>query len=78
MNGKILAMISSKSKFVLKLSKERVDELVSTGKGERFDPGHGKVMKEWFVARRKRPVCFQLPTSWREPRRPSTFCYLFG
>jgi len=22
---------------------------VSSGKGERFDPGHGRVMKEWVV-----------------------------
>ncbi len=48
-NGKIFAMMSSKGKFVLKLSKKRVDELVSSGKGERFDPGHGRVMKEWVV-----------------------------
>lgn len=48
-NGKIFAMMSSKGKFVLKLPKKRVDELVSSGKGERFDPGHGRVMKEWVV-----------------------------
>ena len=34
----------------MKLSKKRVDELVSGGKGERFDPGHGRIMKEWLVA----------------------------
>ncbi len=48
-NAKIFAMMSSKGKFVVKLSKKRVDELVSSRKGERFDPGHGRVMKEWFV-----------------------------
>jgi hypothetical protein len=48
-NGKIFAMMSSKEKFVVKLSKERVDELVSSGAGERFDTGHGRVMKEWIV-----------------------------
>lgn len=47
--GKIFAMMSSKGEFVVKLSKERVDELVASGKGERFDPGHGRVMKEWVV-----------------------------
>ncbi len=40
-------MISSKGQFVVKLPKERVDELVGSFKGERFDPGHGWLMKEW-------------------------------
>lgn len=48
-NGKIFAMMSSKGKFVVKLSRKRVDELVSGCKGERFDPGHGRIMKEWVV-----------------------------
>jgi hypothetical protein len=48
-NGKIFAMMSSKGKFVVKLPKTRVDKLVSSGKGERFDPGHGTIMKEWVV-----------------------------
>ncbi len=48
-NGKIFAMMSSKRKFVVKLPKKRVDELVSSGGGERFDPGHGRIMKEWVV-----------------------------
>ncbi len=26
-----------------------VDELVKDGKGKRFDPGHGRLMKEWVV-----------------------------
>jgi hypothetical protein len=48
-NGKIFAMMSSKGEFVLKLSEERVNELVAVGKGFRFDPGRGRVMKEWLV-----------------------------
>jgi hypothetical protein len=48
-NGKIFAMISSKGEFVVKLSEERVDELVAAGKGSRFDPGRGRVMKECLV-----------------------------
>jgi len=48
-NGKIFAMMSSKGEFVLKLSEERVNELVAAGKGSRFDPGRGRVMKEWLV-----------------------------
>lgn len=49
--GRIFAMISSKGEFVMKLPKERVDELAASGKGERFDPGHGRLMKEWVVVR---------------------------
>ena len=48
-NDKIFAMITSKGEFVVKLSKKRVDELVTAGKGERFDPGHGRLMKEWIA-----------------------------
>lgn len=46
---KIFAMISSKGEFVVKLPNKRVNELVEGGKGERFDPGHGRLMKEWVV-----------------------------
>src|SRR5579859_212628 len=46
--GKLFAMISSKGKFVAKLPKDRVDELVRLGQGEYFDPGHGRLMKEWI------------------------------
>jgi hypothetical protein len=47
--GKIFAMMSSKGEFVVKLFEERVNELVAAGKGSRFDPGRGRVMKEWLV-----------------------------
>jgi len=46
--GKIFAMMSSKEKFVVKLPKERVDALVAARKGAYFDPGHGRLMKEWL------------------------------
>ncbi|MDB6064783.1 MAG: TfoX/Sxy family protein [Pedosphaera sp.] len=46
--NKIFAMVSSKGAFVVKLPKERVDELVASGAGKRFDPGHGRIMKEWI------------------------------
>ena len=49
-NGKIFAMFGRRQ-FVTKLPKERVDALVSVGDGKRFDPGHGRLMKEWFVVR---------------------------
>jgi hypothetical protein len=48
-NGKIFAMMSSKGEFVVKLSEERVNELVAARKGSRFDPGRGRVMKEWLI-----------------------------
>ena len=48
-NGKIFAMMSSKGDFVVKLPKERVQELVVSGEGEYFDPGHGRLMKEWIA-----------------------------
>jgi hypothetical protein len=48
-NGKIFAM-PVKGQLVAKLPKARVDELVSNGAGDRFDPrGDGRVMKEWVV-----------------------------
>lgn len=47
--GKIFAMLSSKGEFVVKLPKPRVDALIAVGDGERFDPGHGRLMKEWVA-----------------------------
>jgi len=46
--GKLFAMVS-KGRLVVKLPRPRVDELVASGTGERFDPGHGRVMKEWVT-----------------------------
>jgi hypothetical protein len=46
--GKLFAM-TSKGRFVVKLPKDRVNQLVSSGKGEYFDPGHGRLMKEWLA-----------------------------
>ena len=45
-HGKIFAMISH-GRLVVKLPRTRLDELLAAGAGERFDPGHGRVMKEW-------------------------------
>ena len=50
-NGRIFAMLSSKGRFVVKLSDERVDELVQSGKGEYFEPARGRLMKEWLVVK---------------------------
>ena len=46
--GKYFAMLY-KGRFVAKLPRERVDELVAAGEGEHFDPGHGRKMKEWIA-----------------------------
>jgi hypothetical protein len=46
-NGKIFAMLV-KDRLVVKLSAGRVDELIEEGSGERFDPGHGRLQKEWL------------------------------
>jgi hypothetical protein len=48
-NGKIFAMFGGKQ-FVAKLPKSQVDALVSAGARKRIDPGHDRLMKEWFVA----------------------------
>lgn len=45
-NGKIFAMFG-RGRLVVKLPKDRVDELVSLKKAKRFDAGHGRLMKEW-------------------------------
>ncbi len=47
-DGKTFAMLV-KGKFVIKLPKERVAGLVAAGGAEYFDPGHGRLMKEWVA-----------------------------
>jgi len=46
-DGKIFAMLTSKG-FVVKIPARRVNELVAEGEGQQFDPGHGRLMKEWL------------------------------
>jgi hypothetical protein len=46
-NNKIFAMLV-KGRLVVKLPRQRVDALIASGDGERFDPGHGRLMKEWL------------------------------
>ena len=47
-NGKLFALMSSRGLFVAKLPRERVEALTAQGKGRPFDPGHGRLMKEWI------------------------------
>jgi hypothetical protein len=54
-NGKVFAMLV-KGRFVAKLPRGRVDELVSGGRGEYFDPGHGRLMKEWVTVEAGKPA----------------------
>jgi hypothetical protein len=49
--GRIFAMLSSRGDFVVKLPRVRVESLVASGDGDPFDPGHGRVMKEWLALR---------------------------
>lgn len=46
---KLFAFRSSKGKLVLKLSAARVEELELKCVGARYDPGHGRLMKEWLA-----------------------------
>jgi len=45
---KMFAMLS-KGNYVVKLPKERVRDLLSSGEGLPYDPGNGKIMKEWVI-----------------------------
>jgi hypothetical protein len=46
-DGRIFAMLV-KGRLVVKLPAARVTQLVDDGVGERFDPGHGRVQREWL------------------------------
>ena len=45
---KMFAMFS-KGNYVVKLPKERMEELFSSGDGLPYDPGNGRIMKEWVI-----------------------------
>jgi hypothetical protein len=48
--GKFFAFVRN-GELVVKLPRERVDELVASGEGGHFDRGQGKPMKEWATLR---------------------------
>jgi len=58
-NRRIFAMLV-KQRFVAKLPRERVDELVSGGSGAYFDPGHGRLMKKWVTVNAKQAAWVEL------------------
>jgi hypothetical protein len=53
-DGKIFAMLVN-DRLVVKLSAPRVSALVAEGVGEPFDPGHGRIQKEWLDVLRSDP-----------------------
>ena len=57
-NGKVFAMLV-RGELVVKLPQPRVHQFVNAGRGKAFDPGHGKLMKEWLAV----PGCAE---SWPE------------
>ena len=73
--NKIFAMLV-RERLVVKLPKSRVDTLVASGNGERFDPRHdGRLMKEWLVLEttsEKRGL-YIVPSHGGDGRKPITF-----
>jgi hypothetical protein len=47
-DGKLFALFTQET-LVVKLPKDRVLALVAAGVGKPFDPGHGRLMKEWLT-----------------------------
>jgi TfoX/Sxy family transcriptional regulator of competence genes len=62
--GKVFALLV-KGKLVVKLPYERVETIISSGRGEPFDPGHGRLMKLRMVreaANKDKQELYQLRT----------------
>lgn len=47
---KVFSMVH-KGRLVVKLPAERVAALIKSGDGMPFDPGHGKLMREWVAVK---------------------------
>ncbi len=48
--GRLFTFLSH-GRLVVKLPAARVEALVADGSGERWDPGHGRRMREWLALR---------------------------
>lgn len=48
--GKLFAVLRT-GELLLKLPARRVETLIASGDGRRFDPGHGRAMKEWVTVK---------------------------
>ena len=46
-NGKLFAFVSTKGELVVKLPRAQAVAMVDAGTARYFDPGHGRLMKEW-------------------------------
>ena len=46
--NKVFAYLA-RGKLVVKLPTDRVEAIVSSGQGQRFDPGYGRIKKQWVA-----------------------------
>jgi TfoX/Sxy family transcriptional regulator of competence genes len=60
-DGKVFAMVV-KGKFVAKLPATRIAVLIKEVDAENFDPGHGKLMKEWVAVSNHHHLWLNLAT----------------
>ena len=59
-DGRIFAMLDSRSRFVVKLPRARAEELLGRGQAVHFEPVPGRPMKEWLVVTGREPSWFAL------------------
>ncbi len=64
-DGKVFAMLV-KDALVVKLPAGRAEALVAAGRAVPFDPGHGRVMKEWVALSAGQDSWSRLVTEARE------------
>ncbi len=49
--GKMFAFLHKEEHLVVKLPEQRVNELVAADHGERYDPGDGRLQREWLAVK---------------------------